>query len=57
MPLHFTDAEYAARQAAATQALQAANLDAILLFAPESQYWISGSSRRAASALKAKPPA
>ena len=42
MPLHFTDAEYAARQAAATQALQAANLDAILLFAPESQYWISG---------------
>ncbi len=42
MPLHFTDAEYAARRAAATRALRDVGLDAILLFAPESQYWISG---------------
>ncbi len=42
MPLHFTDAEFAARRDAATRALKEAKLDAILLFAPESQYWISG---------------
>ena len=42
MPMHFTPAEYAARQAKARAAVQAAGLDAILMFAPESHYWISG---------------
>lgn len=42
MPLHFTPAEYAARQAQARAAVQAAGLDALLMFAPESHYWISG---------------
>ena len=42
MTLHFTPEEYAARQAAARHALQAAGLDALLMFAPESHYWISG---------------
>jgi Xaa-Pro dipeptidase len=42
MPLHFTPAEYAARQTKARAALQAAGLDAILMFAPESHFWISG---------------
>ncbi len=42
MPLHFTPAEYAARQTKARAALQAAGLDAILMFAPESHYWVSG---------------
>jgi Xaa-Pro dipeptidase len=42
MPLHFTPAEYAARQSKARAALQAQGLDAILLFAPESHFWISG---------------
>ena len=42
MPLHFTPAEYAARQANARAALQARGLDAILMFAPESHFWISG---------------
>jgi len=42
MPLHFTDAEFAARRKAAVEALRAQQLDALLLFAPESQYWISG---------------
>lgn len=42
MPLHFTAAEYAARQAKAREALQSAGLDALLMFAPESQFWISG---------------
>ena len=42
MPLHFSDAEFQARQTAATRALQANDLDALLMFAPESQYWISG---------------
>ncbi|RYG90847.1 aminopeptidase P family protein [Loktanella sp. IMCC34160] len=42
MTLHFTPAEYAARQARATEALQAEGLDAILMFAPESHFWISG---------------
>lgn len=42
MPMHFTPAEYAARQARARAAVQAAGLDAILMFAPESHYWISG---------------
>jgi Xaa-Pro dipeptidase len=42
MPLHFTPAEYAARQAKARAALQAQGLDALLMFAPESHFWISG---------------
>jgi Xaa-Pro dipeptidase len=42
MPLHFTPAEYAARQASARAALQARGLDALLMFAPESHFWISG---------------
>ncbi len=42
MTQHFTPEEYATRQASARAALQTAGLDAILLFAPESQYWISG---------------
>jgi len=42
MPLHFTPAEYAARQAKARDALQTAGLDALLMFAPESHFWISG---------------
>ena len=42
MPLHFTPAEYAARQAKARTALQSLGLDALLMFAPESHFWISG---------------
>ena len=42
MPLHFTPAEYAARQEMARAALRAEGLDAILMFAPESHFWISG---------------
>ena len=42
MPLHFDDAEYEARVNRATKALHKAGLDAILLFAPESQYWLTG---------------
>ncbi len=42
MPLHFDTAEYAARQAQASQAVAAAGLDALIMFAPESHYWICG---------------
>lgn len=42
MPLHFTPAEYAARQSQARTTLQARGLDALLMFAPESHFWISG---------------
>lgn len=42
MPFHFDDAEYAARRARATQAVKDAGLDALILFAPESHYWICG---------------
>jgi Xaa-Pro dipeptidase len=42
MPLHFTPDEFAARQSKARAALQAQGLDAILMFAPESHFWISG---------------
>ncbi len=42
MPLHFDDNEYAARLTRAKQALNDAGLDALLMFAPESQYWICG---------------
>lgn len=42
MPLHFDAAEYSARQSVATAALQDAGLDALLMFAPESHFWICG---------------
>jgi len=42
MPLHFDAAEYTTRQAIATQALNDAGLDALLMFAPESHFWLCG---------------
>ncbi|MEM6483196.1 MAG: Xaa-Pro peptidase family protein, partial [Pseudomonadota bacterium] len=42
MPLHFDDNEYNARQQKAVQALADSGLDALLIFAPESQYWLCG---------------
>ncbi len=42
MTLHFDAAEFAARRAKAEAALAAAELDAILLFAPESHLWLTG---------------
>ena len=42
MPLHFDDQEYAGRVARARAALARAELDGILLFSPESQYWLTG---------------
>ncbi len=42
MPHHFDAAEYAARLACATRGLNEAGLDALLMFAPESHYWICG---------------
>lgn len=42
MPLQFDDYEYEARLTSAKQALNDAGLDALLMFAPESQYWICG---------------
>ena len=42
MPLHFDATEYAARQTRATQAVNDAGLDAMLIFAPESHFWLSG---------------
>lgn len=42
MPVHFDATEYQNRQAAATEAVNRAGFDALLMFAPESQYWICG---------------
>ena len=42
MPLHFDEAEYAGRVQKAVSALRRDGLDAVLLFAPESQYWLTG---------------
>ncbi len=42
MTLHFNAAEYAARQARATQAINNSGLDALIMFAPESHFWICG---------------
>ncbi|MEL7013000.1 MAG: aminopeptidase P family N-terminal domain-containing protein, partial [Pseudomonadota bacterium] len=42
MPLHFTEEEFSARQQKAVLALQEAGLDALLIFAPENQYWLCG---------------
>lgn len=41
-PPSFAASEYGARQARAAAALRQEGLDAILLFAPESQYWLTG---------------
>lgn len=42
MPVHFDATEYQNRQAAATEAVNRAGFDVLLMFAPESQYWICG---------------
>jgi len=42
MPIHFHPDEFAARVASATSAMAAQGLDAMLLFAPESHYWLTG---------------
>ena len=42
MPRHFSDAEYADRQARAVRAISDAGYDALLIFSPESQYWLCG---------------
>ncbi len=42
MPLHFDTNEYLGRQSVAKRAVQSAGLDALLIFAPESQYWLCG---------------
>ena len=39
---HFTDAEYADRIARTRKAMKTQNLDAMLLFAPESHFWLTG---------------
>ena len=42
MALHFPSAEMAARKARLLEALAAEKLDGVLLFAPESHYWLTG---------------
>lgn len=42
MPLHFDSDEYAGRVSKARAALAEAGLDGILIFAPESHYWLTG---------------
>ena len=42
MTLHFDAPEYAARQARATKAVADAGLNALLMFAPESHFWLTG---------------
>jgi len=42
MSLHFSNQEMTARLNRATAAIDAAGLDALLMFAPESQYWVCG---------------
>jgi len=42
MTLHFDAPEYSERQARATQAVGDAGLDALIMFAPESHFWICG---------------
>ena len=42
MALHFAEEEYAARLARLTARMQEEKLDAILLFAQESMYWLTG---------------
>ncbi len=40
--LHFTDTEFANRSTALHAAIEARGLDGMLLFAPESQFWLTG---------------
>ncbi len=42
MPLHFDDQEYASRVTKAQAALAHHGLDGILIFAPESHFWLTG---------------
>lgn len=42
MQRHFTDEEYSARVARAATAVAEAGLEALLIFAPESMYWLTG---------------
>jgi Xaa-Pro aminopeptidase len=42
MALHFSEEEYAERQSKAAALLQGRGLDGLLMFAPESDYWICG---------------
>jgi Xaa-Pro dipeptidase len=42
MSLHFETAEFEARKASVVKEMARRNLDAMLLFAPESQYWLTG---------------
>ncbi len=42
MPQHFSPDEYTTRQSRAAKAVKEAGLDAILLFAPESHFWLTG---------------
>ncbi|MGH6924884.1 MAG: M24 family metallopeptidase [Propylenella sp.] len=42
MALHFEPGEFEARRARVTEAMAGRKLDALLLFAPESQYWLTG---------------
>ena len=42
MPLHFTATEFAARRSSATSLLRERGLAGLLMFAPESHFWICG---------------
>ena len=42
MPIHFSTEEFEARKVKAVAALEGRGLDAVLLFAPESHFWLSG---------------
>jgi len=42
MPLHFSPEEFATHVKRATEAMAGRGLDALLLFAPESHYWLTG---------------
>ncbi len=42
MPIHFSTDEFDARKARAVLALDGRGLDAILMFAPESHFWLTG---------------
>ncbi len=42
MPLHFERSEYASRLESAREAIQERGFDGLLMFAPESHYWVCG---------------
>ena len=42
MALHFERAEFEARRTRALEEMEKRGLDALLLFAPESHYWLTG---------------